>query len=307
MPASLAQKLRILEGQLRRAAQLTGYARTLDPLPWRRRGHGHYPRRQYDVTLLFARDHAELERLARLPQSLRRAMAACSGSPGRRAAPRRRVRRRRDTLWPVMAALGWGPVQHCAGRDVVGFAGGPARRLGQVHKQDARSGVADANLCAGRRIAHVRWQAQRESSPLAGDAAALGGDRPAHALGEGTGAKPCPRDVRGQVARQADKAVEDKAGLVGYPGGRVRRAGSARRLPSRWRAVGAGISCAVTSMGVSGGEYLSAFESKLVRIPPRARSVTPGRQPIWNCHLEVAEPSLTRGSISAIAPSSVCT
>jgi hypothetical protein len=116
MPTSLAQKLRILEGS--RVALLNapdGYARTLDPLP---RGAevatiGASSGDTYDVTLLFARDHAELERLA--PSAI---TATRNGGVLWVAWPKGGAKAKgaitRDTLWPVIAALGWGPVSNVA-------------------------------------------------------------------------------------------------------------------------------------------------------------------------------------------------
>ena len=116
MPTSLAQKLRILEGS--RVALLNapeGYARTLDPLPGATEvaviAEGTTD--IYDVTLLFARDHAELERLA--PSAI--AATRDSGVlwiawPKGGAKAKGAITR--DTLWPVMAALGWGPVSNVA-------------------------------------------------------------------------------------------------------------------------------------------------------------------------------------------------
>jgi hypothetical protein len=67
----------------------------------------------YDVTLLFARDHAELERLA--PSAI---TATRSGGVLWVAWPKGGAKAKgaitRDTLWPVMAALGWGPVSNVA-------------------------------------------------------------------------------------------------------------------------------------------------------------------------------------------------
>ncbi|HEX3272380.1 MAG TPA: hypothetical protein VHR15_17180 [Ktedonobacterales bacterium] len=116
MPTSLAQKLRILEGS--RVALLNapeGYARTLDPLP----GGAEVTAisadasEQYDVTLLFARDHAEVERLA--PSAI---AATRDGGVLWIAWPKGGAKAKgaitRDTLWPVMAALGWGPVSNVA-------------------------------------------------------------------------------------------------------------------------------------------------------------------------------------------------
>jgi hypothetical protein len=116
MPTSLAQKLRILEGS--RVALLNapeGYASALDPLP----GGAQVTAiptdstEQYDVTLLFARDHAEIERLA--PRAI---AATRDGGVLWIAWPKGGAKARgaitRDTLWPVMAALGWGPVSNVA-------------------------------------------------------------------------------------------------------------------------------------------------------------------------------------------------
>ena len=116
MPTSLAQKVRILEGS--RVALLNapdGYARTLEPLP----GGAEVTNvtaaanEQYDVTLLFASDHAELERLAPAAIAATRAggvlwVAWPKGGAKAKGALTR------DTLWPVMAALGWGPVSNVA-------------------------------------------------------------------------------------------------------------------------------------------------------------------------------------------------
>jgi hypothetical protein len=116
MPTSLAQKLRIVEGS--RVALLNapdGYARTLDPLPG---GAEVTPisansADTYDVTLLFARDHTELERLA--PAAI---AVARDGGVLWVAWPKGGAKAKgaitRDTLWPVMAALGWGPVSNVA-------------------------------------------------------------------------------------------------------------------------------------------------------------------------------------------------
>jgi hypothetical protein len=116
MPTSLAQKLRILEGS--HVALLNApddYARTLDPLPGGAEvtniaGGGSD---QCDVTLLFARDHAELERLA--PAAI---AATREGGVLWVAWPKGGAKTKgaitRDTLWPVMAALGWGPVSNVA-------------------------------------------------------------------------------------------------------------------------------------------------------------------------------------------------
>jgi hypothetical protein len=120
MPSSLAQKLRILEGSS--VALLNapdGYARTLDPLP----GGAEVAtisadanadaKDHYDVTLLFARNHAELERLA--PVAI---AATRDGGVLWVAWPKGGAKTKgaitRDTLWPVMAALGWGPVSNVA-------------------------------------------------------------------------------------------------------------------------------------------------------------------------------------------------
>ncbi|HEY7093447.1 MAG TPA: hypothetical protein VH393_09725 [Ktedonobacterales bacterium] len=116
MPTSLAQKLRILEGS--RVALLNApddYARTLDPLP----GGAEVvaiaagAEDQYDVTLLFARDYAELERLT--PSAI---AATRDGGVLWIAWPKGGAKAKgaitRDTLWPVMAALGWGPVSNVA-------------------------------------------------------------------------------------------------------------------------------------------------------------------------------------------------
>jgi hypothetical protein len=114
MPTSLAQKLRIREGA--RVALLNapdGYATTLDPLP----GGVEVATitadasEQYDVTLLFARDHAELECLAP-------AVIAATRDEGvlwiawPKGGAKAKGAITRDTLWPVMAALGWGPVSN---------------------------------------------------------------------------------------------------------------------------------------------------------------------------------------------------
>jgi hypothetical protein len=116
MPTSLAQKLRILEGS--RVALLNapdGYARTLDPLPGGAAvaAINADTKDQYDVTLLFARDHAELERLASSAIAATR-----DGGVLWIAWPRGGDKAKgaitRDTLWPVMAALGWGPVSNVA-------------------------------------------------------------------------------------------------------------------------------------------------------------------------------------------------
>ena len=116
MPTSLAQKLRILEGS--RVALLNapdGYARMLDPLPGGAKiiaivGDAS---ETYDVTLLFARDHAELEHLA--PSAM---AATREGGVLWVAWPKGGAKAKgaitRDTLWPVMAALGWGPVSNVA-------------------------------------------------------------------------------------------------------------------------------------------------------------------------------------------------
>jgi hypothetical protein len=116
MPTSLAQKLRILEGS--HVALLNapdGYVRTLDPLP----GGAEVTviaagtTDTYEVTLFFARDHAELERLA--PAAI---AATCVGGVLWIAWPKGGAKAKgvitRDTLWPVMAALGWGPVSNVA-------------------------------------------------------------------------------------------------------------------------------------------------------------------------------------------------
>jgi hypothetical protein len=116
MPTSLAQKLRIHEGS--RVALLNapdGYARTFDPLPGGAevRAIAADSSEQYDVTLLFARDHAELERLA--PAAI---AATRDGGVLWIAWPKSGAKAKgaitRDTLWPVMAALGWGPVSNVA-------------------------------------------------------------------------------------------------------------------------------------------------------------------------------------------------
>jgi hypothetical protein len=116
MPTSLAQKLRIREGS--RVALLNapdGYARALDPLP----GGAEVTtiaaaeNVAYDVTLLFARDHAELEHFA--PAAI---AATRDGGVLWVAWPKGGAKSKgaitRDTLWPVMAALGWGPVSNVA-------------------------------------------------------------------------------------------------------------------------------------------------------------------------------------------------
>ena len=116
MATSLAQKLRILGGS--RVALLNapeGYTLTLDPLP----GGAEVTviaadsSEQYDVTLLFARDHSELERLA--PAAI---AATRDGGVLWIAWPKGGDKAKgaitRDTLWPVMAALGWGPVSNVA-------------------------------------------------------------------------------------------------------------------------------------------------------------------------------------------------
>ena len=116
VPTSLAQKLRILEGchvALLNAPE--GYARALDPLPSGAEvtavttDDGE----RYDVTLLFARDHAEVERLA--PGAI---AATRDGGVLWIAWPKGGAKAKgaitRDTLWPVMAALGWGPVSNVA-------------------------------------------------------------------------------------------------------------------------------------------------------------------------------------------------
>jgi hypothetical protein len=116
MPTSLAQKLRILEGS--RVALLNvpdGYSRTLDPLPGGAEvtviAEGTTD--TYDVTLLFARDHAELELLA--PTAI---AATRDGGVLWIAWPKGGAKAKgaitRDTLWPVMAAFGWGPVSNVA-------------------------------------------------------------------------------------------------------------------------------------------------------------------------------------------------
>jgi hypothetical protein len=113
MPTSLAQKLRILEGC--RVALLNApdsYARMLDPLPSgveiTTSADG-----RCDVTLLFARDHTELERLA--PTAI---AATRNGGVLWVAWPKGGAKAKgaitRDTLWPVMATLGWGPVSNVA-------------------------------------------------------------------------------------------------------------------------------------------------------------------------------------------------
>ena len=65
------------------------------------------------MTLLFARDHAELERLA--PSAI---AATRDGGVLWVAWPKGGAKAKgaitRDTLWPVMAALGWGPVSNVA-------------------------------------------------------------------------------------------------------------------------------------------------------------------------------------------------
>ena len=128
MPTSLAQKLRILEGS--RVALLNapdGYARTLDPLP----GGAEVTTiaadagEQYDVTLLFARDHDELERLA--PSRYRR------DARWRRALDRLaegwREDKGRDHTRHALASDGGArlgtSVERRAGRDVVGAAAAP--------------------------------------------------------------------------------------------------------------------------------------------------------------------------------------
>lgn len=116
MPTSLAQKLRILEGS--RVALLNapgGYAQTLDPLPVGAEvaAISADTKDQYDVTMLFARDHAELERFA--PAAI---AATREGGVLWIAWPKGGAKAKgaitRDTLWPVMAALGWGPVSNVA-------------------------------------------------------------------------------------------------------------------------------------------------------------------------------------------------
>jgi len=116
MPTSLAQKLRIREGSS--VALLNapdGYARTLGPLPSGAEvtAISADTGEKYDVTLLFARDHAELERLA--PAAI---AATRDGGVLWIAWPKGGVKAMgaltRDTLWPVMAALGWGPVSNVA-------------------------------------------------------------------------------------------------------------------------------------------------------------------------------------------------
>jgi len=116
MPTSLAQKLRILEGS--RVALLNApddYARTLDPLPGgvEVAAIKSDATDRYDVTLLFARDHAELERLA--PAAI---AATREGGALWVAWPKGGAKAKgaltRNTLWPVMAALGWGPVSNVA-------------------------------------------------------------------------------------------------------------------------------------------------------------------------------------------------
>jgi hypothetical protein len=116
MSTSLAQKLRILEGS--RVALLNapdGYARTLDPLPIGAEvaAISANASEQYDVTLLFARDHAELEHQA--PVAI---AATRDGGVLWVAWPKGGAKAQgaitRDTLWPVMAALGWGPVSNVA-------------------------------------------------------------------------------------------------------------------------------------------------------------------------------------------------
>ncbi len=116
MPTSLAQKLRILEGS--RVALLNapdGYARAFDPLPGGAEVLTSSARSgdTFDVTLLFARDLAELERLA--PAAI---AATRDGGVLWVAWPKGGAKSKgaitRDTLWPVMAALGWGPVSNVA-------------------------------------------------------------------------------------------------------------------------------------------------------------------------------------------------
>jgi hypothetical protein len=113
MPASLAQKLRILEGC--RVALLNaphGYAETLAPLPG---GVKIMTTVEggCDVTLLFVRDHAELDRLA--PSGI---AATRDGGVLWVAWPKKGDKSQgaitRDTLWPAMATLGWGPVSNVA-------------------------------------------------------------------------------------------------------------------------------------------------------------------------------------------------
>jgi hypothetical protein len=116
MPTSLAQKLRILEGS--RVALLNapdGYGQTLGPLPGGAEVTAVVDGASdvYDVTLLFARDHAELERLAPIAIGATRDggvlwVAWSKGGAKAKGAITR------DTLWPVMAALGWGPVSNVA-------------------------------------------------------------------------------------------------------------------------------------------------------------------------------------------------
>jgi hypothetical protein len=113
MPTSLAQKLRILEGcHVALLNAPDGYARMLDPLPSGveiTTSGGD----RYDVTLLFARDHAELERLA--PTAI---AATRNGGVLWVAWPKGGAKTKgaitRDTLWPVLATLGWGPVSNVA-------------------------------------------------------------------------------------------------------------------------------------------------------------------------------------------------
>jgi hypothetical protein len=116
MPTSLAQKLRILEGS--RVALLNapdGYGQTLGPLPGGAEVTAVVDGASdvYDVTLLFASDHAELERLAPIAIGATREGGVLwvawpkGGSKAKGAITR-------DTLWPVMAALGWGPVSNVA-------------------------------------------------------------------------------------------------------------------------------------------------------------------------------------------------
>jgi hypothetical protein len=116
MPTSLTQKLRILAGShvaLLNAPE--GYARALDPLP---RGVevtaiAAGGADQYDVTLVFARDLAGLERLA--PSAIaatREGGVLWIAWPKGGATAKGAITR--DSLWPVMAQLGWGPVSNVA-------------------------------------------------------------------------------------------------------------------------------------------------------------------------------------------------
>jgi hypothetical protein len=116
MPTTLAQKLRILEGS--HVALLNapdGYARALDPLPAgvEVTAIAAGGADQYDVTLLFARDLAELERLAPSAIGVTR-----DGGVLWIAWPKGGARAKgaitRDTLWPAMAQVGWGPVSNVA-------------------------------------------------------------------------------------------------------------------------------------------------------------------------------------------------